>query len=118
MASSQGQQNRSVQRRTGSAVGRRLGGRRAGSQFEIAQERLGDWVAERPWAMVGAAAGVGVLVGAASRSRTTDEIGRMLASTAGGIATRFALNTLAQLFQPSHAGAAGTDEAEYDSHEE
>ena len=63
-----------------------------------AQERLEDLVAERPWTMVGAAAGVGLAIGAASRSRAVSELSRMVAATASGVAVRLAINSLTQWF--------------------
>jgi hypothetical protein len=66
--------------------------------FARAQVRLDDWVAERPWTMVGAAAGLGLALGAASRSRAVGEMSRMVAATASGVAVRLAVNSLTQWF--------------------
>jgi hypothetical protein len=68
-------------------------------QLDQVQERIGDWVAEHPWTMIGVAAGAGVAVGAASRLRAVNELARVAAATASGVAVRLAVNSLAQWFQ-------------------
>lgn len=64
-----------------------------------AQERLGDLVSERPWTMVGAAAGVGLALGAVSRTRASNDLVRMVSGTASGMAVRYAFDALAQWFE-------------------
>jgi surfactin synthase thioesterase subunit len=68
-------------------------------QVERVQERLGEWVAQRPWTMVGAAAGVGVALGAATRLRPVNELTRVVAATASGVAVRLAINSLTHWFE-------------------
>src|SRR6187200_1682011 len=46
-------------------------------QLERVQERVGVWVSDHPWTMVGAAAGVGVALGAATRMRAMNDLTRM-----------------------------------------
>ena len=64
------------------------------------QERVEEWVQERvderPWTMVGAAAGIGLAIGALSRPAQASNIGRMLTATASGVAVRLAINTLVE----------------------
>ncbi|HMI90714.1 MAG TPA: hypothetical protein VK509_05090 [Polyangiales bacterium] len=70
-----------------------------GPQLERVQERVGDWVSDHPWTMVGAAAGVGVALGAATRVRALNDLTRMVAATASGVAVRLAINSLTQWFE-------------------
>jgi hypothetical protein len=64
-------------------------------------EPVREWVDEQPWAMVGAAAGVGLALGAASRSsRMTGNAVQMIAATASGVAVRVAMNALLQWLEP------------------
>jgi hypothetical protein len=68
-------------------------------------EPVREWVNEQPWAMVGAAAGLGVALGAATRSsRLTGNVSQMLAATVSGVATRMAINTLMQWLEPMLEG--------------
>jgi hypothetical protein len=68
-------------------------------------EPVREWVQEQPWLMVGAAAGIGLAVGAAGRrSRLGGGLGQMLASTASGAAVRVAINTLVQWLEPKLEG--------------
>lgn len=62
---------------------------------------INEWVDQRPWAMVGAAAGIGIALGAASRPENLRVLARTLGSTAGGIATRIAIDRLVQWLQPA-----------------
>lgn len=67
-------------------------------------EPVREWVDEQPWAMVGAAAGIGLALGAASRnSRVTGSAVQMIAATASGVAVRVAMNTLLQWLEPQLA---------------
>jgi hypothetical protein len=68
-------------------------------------EPVREMVNEQPWAMVGAAAGLGVALGAATRSsRLTGGVTQMLAATVSGVATRMAINTLVQWLEPRLEG--------------
>jgi hypothetical protein len=92
MPSEQQQNSHSPQAFLGSADG-------IAPQLERVQERVGDWVSDRPWTMVGAAAGVGVALGAATRMRALNDLTRMVAATASGVAVRLAINSLTQWFE-------------------
>jgi hypothetical protein len=60
-----------------------------------------ELVDEQPWAMVGAAAGLGLALGAATRSsRLAGSVTQMLAATASGVATRVAITALVQWLEP------------------
>lgn len=69
-----------------------------GDVLPLVQERVGEWVAAHPWTMVGVAAGAGVAIGAATRLRGVNELARVTAATASGIAVRLAVNSLTNWF--------------------
>jgi len=92
MPSSQPQNSHGAQAALGSADG-------IGPQLERVQERVGEWVSDHPWTMVGAAAGVGVALGAATRTRAMNDLTRTVAATASGIAVRLAIDSLTRWFE-------------------
>ena len=67
------------------------------------RERVVALVAQRPWTMLGAAAGIGLACGAASRTNAARELTRLATATASGAAVRFALDALGQWFERSRA---------------
>jgi hypothetical protein len=69
-----------------------------GHILPLVQERVSEWVAAHPWTMVGVAAGAGVAIGAATRLRAANELARVTAATASGIAVRLAVNSLTSWF--------------------
>ena len=68
-------------------------------QLERVQQRVGEWVSDHPWTMIGAAAGVGVALGAATRTRAMNDLTRTVAATASGIAVRLAIDSLTRWFE-------------------
>ena len=69
-----------------------------GDVLPLVQERVGEWVAAHPWTMVGVAAGAGVALGAATRLSAVNDLARVTAATASGIAVRLAINSLTSWF--------------------
>jgi hypothetical protein len=87
-------------RRNGSAA-RPLHRTRAERDDGPLPEPVREMVSEQPWAMIGAAAGLGFALGAATRSsRLTGHVSQMLAATASGVATRLAITSLVQWLEP------------------
>jgi hypothetical protein len=73
------------------------------AQLAQVQDRVADLVAQQPWTMIGAAAGIGLACGAASRSAVARELTRTATATASGMAVRVALDALAQWFERERA---------------
>jgi ElaB/YqjD/DUF883 family membrane-anchored ribosome-binding protein len=77
--------------------------RRGNSQKTAAAKRepgtaiqLSSMVDERPWWMLAAAAGAGLVLGAQSRRLAQSRVAEMLLATLGGVAVRVATGALAQ----------------------
>ena len=73
------------------------------AELDLVRERIAALVAQRPWTMLGAAAGLGLACGAASRTNAARDLTRTAAATGSGIAVRFALDALAQWFERARA---------------